>query len=172
MTIQHESALPSLFSFWAGSTSLSIVICSCRGSCACSMSPPIVMKTKVFFFSLRDLQSGLSPRRMRKSKKAMNLTCITALSATATDDSTATDLHLDISRLACYETLPQSRFQTRSNVVSQTLLIFVRYYAAATGSRLGALVSKIPSCQSRSHATSPYFYLHHHIRRARCQYTT
>lgn len=64
----------------------------------------------------------------------MNLTCITALSATATDNSTATDLHLDISRLACYATLPQSRFQIRSKVVSRTLLIFVRYYAAATGS--------------------------------------
>lgn len=91
----------------------------------------------------------------------MNLTCTTALSGAATNDSTATDLHLDISRLACYETPPQSRFQIRSNVASQPLLIFVRYYAAATGSRLGALITKIPSCQSRFHATSPSFCLHH-----------
>ena len=167
VTQQQDSALPSSLlasAFGSGSISPSILICSCRGSCVCSISPLIVMEAESVFKTrsvFSSLSLGIIPTRMLHS----------------------TDLEIGARKkrnwlvpLLCRERLPMSlRPQTCTSTAKHCHKVAFKYEAMLEARSpdiapilchcycslgFGSANIKIPSCQSRFHSCYSSYDLH------------
>lgn len=122
---QQESVLPSsslASAFGPGSISLSILICSCRGGCVCSISPLIVMKARSVFrpFPWESLQGRFTAQTSKLEQGRNEFDLLRCFGGNGYQGVYGHSLApRPFTRLACYETLPQSHFRIRSNAGSQ-----------------------------------------------------
>ena len=126
VTAQQEAVLGSsslASALGSRSFSLSILICSCRGGCVCSISPLIVMKARSVFrpFPWESLQGRFTAQTSKLEQGRNEFDLSRCSGGNGYQGVYGHSLApRPFTRLACYETLPQSHFRIRSNAGSQT----------------------------------------------------